>query len=228
MNLTKLTMIAILSTVAFVPRLQAQEAAYKWSIGASVGLGGYLGEYGSGGLFSSPGFAASLNYSYIANVRWEFSANLAMSSLSGKVDKASGQYPGMLPEKFGATAGELNVRAEFNFFPYGIGETYKRLKRWTPFIGAGIGVAGAKPKGSSFTVAPEFPLVFGFKYMLNERVNIRADFSATKTLTHGIDGVQDIYGVERSWFKGTDWLMSLQFGISYTFGERCPTCQYVD
>lgn len=221
-------LLSLFAALSFKTPVKAQEAAYKWSFGANVGLEGYIGEYNASGVFSSPGFGAKISAAYLANVRWEFSANVAVSSVKGRVDLSSGQYPAVMKPSFSATVGELNFLAEFNFFPYGIGETYKRLKRWSPFLGVGLGIAAAKPKETSFSVAPELPLVFGIKYMPKERVNLRVELAWTKTFSHGIDGAANLYGVDRTWFKGTDWLMAFQVGISYTFGERCPTCQYID
>lgn len=220
-------MISVISLLYIPAASNAQEAAYKWNIGVNLGLGGYIGDYNMGGVFSNPGFAGDITAGYIYDTRWEFSSDIGYKSVKGSIGKPE-EYPMDIPTSFTGAVYELNFKTEFNFFPYGIGETYKALKLWTPYVGAGIGIVGAKPTGGSFSVAPEIPLTFGFKFKLSPRLNAKLEFEATKTFTHGIDPMESPYGIERSWFKGTDWLMALQIGISYEFGERCATCNYVD
>ena len=221
-------MALLLLTGSFTSRMAAQEADYKWSIGAGLGMSGYIGEYNGNNPFSHPGLAVTATGSYEYNVRWSFACMGTISTVSGNVSSLSGAYPEWMKEKFNSMTGELSFRAEFNFFPYGIGETYKSLKRWTPYLAAGVGFIMAKPKGSSFGIAPELPLAFGVKFKVNKRFNLLAELSFTKTFTDVIDGAKDIYGISSSWFKNTDWMSALTVGFRYEFGERCATCHYVD
>ena len=206
----------------------SQEADYRFAVGAKLGMGGYLGEYGASNPFARPGFTGGFTGSYNLDVRWNFSANIMISSLSGNASKVSGFFPENINQSFSATSGEIYFRAEFNFLPYGIGETYKGLKRVTPYVAAGVGVIMAKPAGLNMTAAPELPLAVGARFKLKERLNIFAEVSFTKTFADGIDGADDIYGVRSSWFKNTDWTASLTVGLTYEFGKRCATCHYVD
>lgn len=206
---------------------KAQEAAYKWDAGVRVGMAGYLGDYSSN-VFSSPGFQGAITGRYLYDTRWSFSGNIDFSYLNGSVKNISGDYPGTIGENFSAITTEINFRAEFNFFPYGIGETYKGLKKWSPYLAVGAGVIIAKPKGGDTAFAPEIPMAFGIRYKLNKRFNLIAEISLTKTFTDGIDNAGDIYGIKSEWFKNTDWTSSLTVGFTYEFGERCATCHYVD
>ncbi|MDE6082091.1 MAG: acyloxyacyl hydrolase [Muribaculaceae bacterium] len=124
---------------------------------------------------------------------------------------------------------DLGVRYEFNFFPYGVGETYKRLRRWTPYLTAGVGVALATCDGNS-AVAPNIPLGFGVKYKPRERWNVGLEFTMTKNFSDKIDGKQlnDLYGIKSSFLKNTDWYSNISVSVTYEFGERCSTCHYVD
>lgn len=206
----------------------AQEADYKWDIGMHAGMAGYLGEYNGSNMFSSPGACVAITGHYIYDTRWSFSANADFSYLNGSVSNISGDYPTALSDNFSAVVSEVDFRAEFNFFPYGIGETYKGLRRWSPYLAAGIGIVVAKPKGGDLTLAPEIPIAFGIRYKLNKRFNLMAEISLTKTFTDLIDNAKDIYGIESAWVKNTDWTSSLTVGFTYEFGERCATCHYVD
>lgn len=221
-------MVTLFATLMPASLATAQEAQYKWSGGMRLGMSGYLGEYSGSTPFSSPGFAAATTWSYLHDVRWSFTANLGYSLVRGSASNISGAFPEWVPGSFTASVFELNFRAEFNFFPYGIGETYKGLKRWTPYLAAGLGIVGAKAKGASFAVAPELPFAIGVKYKIKPRLNLMAEISFAKTFTDVLDGTKDIYGIKSEWFKNTDWTASLTIGFTYEFGERCATCHYVD
>lgn len=119
-------------------------------------------------------------------------------------------------------------RAEFNFFGYGIGETYKRLKRWSPYLSLGLGVTLASCDGTS--AALSLPMAFGVKYKLRPRLNLMAEFAMTKVFGDHVDGPQlsDLYTIKSSFLKNTDWYSTIMITISYEFGKRCATCHYVD
>ena len=208
--------------------MMAQEEEYKWSAGMNCGISGYLGEFNGANIFKSPGVNLSAQVAYLYDTRWNFNGVLSFSTLKGSTDVFSQEGLTNLPSSFNSSLWQLDCNAEFNFMPYGIGETYKRLSRWTPFIGAGIGVAMAMPKGGSTSFAPEIPISFGVKYKIKERFNLKAELTITKLFTDSADGLQDVYGIESSWFKNTDWSASFTVGFSYEFGKRCPTCHYVD
>lgn len=206
----------------------SQEDDYRWAVGAKLGMAGYMGEYSGSNPFARPGFTGGFTGSYNLDVRWSFSANVMVSTVSGNVSNIAGYFPENISQSFSATTGEIYFRAEFNFLPYGIGETYKGLKRWTPYLAAGIGVALAKPSGLKMTGAPELPLAFGVRFKMKERLNLFAEVSFTKTFADGIDGADDVYGIKSSWFKNTDWVAAITVGLTYEFGKRCATCHYVD
>lgn len=224
----KIILILTVMTLAMPSLLKAQEADYKWSGGLKVGMAGYLGEYSGSTPFSSPGFTASTTWSYQHDVRWSFSANAGFSVVKGSASSISGAYPSGIPDSFTASVFDLSFRAEFNFFPYGIGETYKSLRRWSPYLAAGLGIVGAKAKGASFSVAPEIPFAIGVRYKVKPRFNLMAEIGFAKTFSDMLDGVKDIYGIKSEWFKNTDWTASFTIGFTYEFGERCATCHYVD
>ena len=229
MNLIKLSLLPIMMLVFLNSMtVTAQEAEYKWNIGGDLGISGYLGEYSGTTPFSKPGFSFAVHGSYIYDVRWQFSANISLSGASGSVKSIKGAYPQQAKSSFTAFTTQIDAMAEFNFLPYGIGETYKGLKRWTPFIGAGIGVVAAKPDGESLIIAPELPLAIGVRYKFKPRFDLYARFTITKTFSDKVDGADGLYGIKSDWFKNTDWLCAFSIGISYEFGQRCQTCHYVE
>ncbi len=121
------------------------------------------------------------------------------------------------------------MRGEFNFFPYGVGETYKRLRRCTPYISLGAGAVVGGSQGNN-SVAFAVPMGFGLKYKLGERLNFGAEWTFTKTLGDHVDGkeLSDLYQIKSSFVKNTDWLSAITVSLTYEFGERCVVCNRKD
>lgn len=191
-------------------------------------MSGYLGDANTSSLLKHPGFTAELAARYIANVRWGFRAVAGVTTLSGNTADMENYLPGGAQYSFTSTVGSLDVRAEFNFLPYGIGETYKRLKRVTPYLTLGVGACLAK-SGSSTSVMPTLPMGVGVKYKLSHRLNLGVEFTMTKAFGDRVDGnLTDLTGIKTSFVKNTDWFSRLTVGISYEFGERCQACNYKD
>lgn len=224
--------IIVVTLVASSVSLAAQDAVapYKFDLGAGLGMSGYIGDVNSSNPFRHPGFTADLRFGYLIDTRWALRASLGMLGLSGSTEDMANVLPsGEQHRKFTSTVYDLSVRGEFNFFPYGIGETYKRLRRWTPYLALGIGASMASSAGNT-AAGFSFPMAFGFKFKLKERINLHAEFSMTKVFNDNIDGKDfaDLNHIKTDFYKSTDWFSRLSVGISYEFGKRCETCHYVD
>lgn len=209
-------------------RVSAQEILYKYSLGGNLGMSGYAGD-ASSYLYRHPGFAVEGLFRYQYDSRWSFGANLSYLTLSGNTADMDGVRPGGVEYKFKSSVIDLNGRVDFNFFPYGMGETYKGLKLWTPYLTAGVGVSMALCDGNT-AIGPNIPLGVGFKYKPSERINLFVEFSVTKVFNDHFDGanLSDLNQIQSSFIKNNDWYSRLTLGISFEFGERCETCHYVD
>ncbi len=207
----------------------APEETYKFDFGAGVGMSGYLGDANNSNLFKHPGVAGNLSFRYLMNTRMAIRGMLNVMTLSGDTSDWDDVLPGGAQYDFKATVYDLGGRFEFNFFPYGIGETYKKLKRWTPYLALGVGVTLSSCGGST-NVAPNIPMAFGVKYKVKERINLGLEFSMTKVFGDKVDGdkLTDLYMIKSSFMKNTDWYSTIQVSVSYEFGKRCVTCHYVD
>lgn len=216
---------AMLSTTAAT----AQSAPYKFDIGAQLGMSGYLGDANRASLMKHPGFDGELSFRYIANTRFAFRGVFSALGISGNTADMDNILPGAAAYGFTSTVYDLGARAEFNFFSYGIGETYKRLRRWTPYLTLGIG-ACISSSGGETSVAPTLPMGAGIKFKLKERINLGIEFTMTKAFGDKLDGpvLNDLNGIKTAFYKDTDWFSRLTIGISYEFGKRCETCHYVD
>lgn len=209
----------------------AQTMPYKFDIGASLGVSGYIGDANTSSILKHPGFVGEARFGYIYDARWSFRGLLSTLSLSGSTADMEDLLPSINDGAidFKSSVYDLGARVEFNFLPYGIGETYKRLKRLTPYVTAGIGVCMSSSGGET-AVAPNLPLGMGLKFKAAERVNIFAEFTMTKVFGDKVDGplLNDLNTIKTSFYKNTDWYSRLSIGFTYEFGKRCETCHYVE
>ena len=207
--------------------IRAQEETYRFDAGGQIGMAGYLGD-ASSSIFSKPGFSAGLSFRYLPDVRWAVRGIVNVMGLSGDTAGMDDVLPDGASYSFKSTVYDLGGRVEFNFFPYGIGETYKKLKRWTPYLTMGIGLSLASCEGES-NVGFNIPMGAGIKYKLKERLNLGLEFTMTKVFSDHMDGVlSDLYQIKSSFLKNTDWYSNISVSLTYEFGKRCATCHYVD
>lgn len=223
----------ILSALAFPARAfaQTQESVeeYKFDIGAGIGMSGYLGDANESNMFAHPGVAFNATFRYLINSRWAIRGMLTGVSLSGSTADMDNVLPEGKVYDFKSSVYDLGARAEFNFFNYGIGETYKRLTRISPYLSLGLGLAMASSGGDT-SVAMSLPMGFGVKYKLRPRLNLGLEFSMTKVFGDKVDSSEltDLYQIKSSFLKNTDWYSSLMFTVTYEFGKRCVTCHRID
>jgi len=220
----------VLAGVAYMPALAADDVeSYKYDFGAGIGMSGYLGDANESNLFKRPGFAANINMRYLFDSRWALRAQLGMVSISGNTADFENVLPFGEQYSFKSTVADLSVRGECNFFSFGIGETYKRLRRWSPFVSLGLGASLSSSSGNTH-VAFSIPMGLGVRYKLSRRVNLSLEFTMTKVFGDKVDSDQltDLYRIKSSFLKNTDWYSSLALGISYEFGPRCSTCNRLD
>lgn len=214
--------------MTFAFRASAQED-YRFDIGGGIGMTGYLGDANNANLWHSPSWDAEILFRYILNPRFNFKTNLYVGGLRGN----SADMDNILPDgenfKFTNTFYEIGEMVEFHFFNYGMGERYRKLKRWTPYITAGAGVTAwnvDKKFGASFTI----PFGIGLKYKPSLRWNLGLEFLMKKTFSDRLDGasLDDPLGIKSDFMKNTDWYSTLTFTISYEFSKRCAVCHYKD
>ena len=224
-NLLKILLVLATASASFAARAQED---YRFDIGGGIGMTGYLGD-ASSNLYASPSWDAEILFRYIYNPRFNFKTNFYVGGLGGDTSKMDDILPDGENFKFTTTFYELGEMVEFHFFNYGMGERYRKLKRWTPYITAGLGVTAWKADGK-FGAAATIPLGIGFKYKPALRWNLGLEFLMKKTFTDRLDGehLKDPYGIKIGFMKNTDWYSTLTITISYEFSKRCAVCNYKD
>lgn len=225
---TALRLLVLAALLLTAGGLRAQEATYKFDLGAGVGMSGYAGD-ASPSLFTHPGVQGELSFRYLPDTRWAVRGVFAMAGISGDTKDMAGVLPGGAQYHFNSTVFDLGGRVEFNFFAYGIGQTYKGLRRWTPYLALGVGVTMATCDGNT-AFGPNIPMAAGLKFKVKERVNVGVEFAVTKVFNDNVDGkdLSDLTTIKSSFLKNNDWYSRLTLSLTYEFGKRCETCHYVD
>ncbi len=186
------------------------EDDYRFDIGAGIGTSGQIGAANSSWLWRNPGVEGHLILRYKFNPRTALTTRANIATLKGAMPPAGESSRQLLT----ATAVEISELAEFNFFNFGIGRTYQKMRRLSPYITAGAGFMLMK-QGST-QAAFTIPLGAGLKYKATERLNIGLEFLMKKVFTKASDNL-----------CGTlDWASSLSLSVSYEFSRRCATCNY--
>ena len=211
-----------------VPRARAQED-YRFDFGAGLGMTGYLGDANTSNLFQNPSWDAELFLRYIINPRLALKTNFYVGGLRGNSEQMTNVFPDNKVFKFTTTFYEIGELFEFNFFEFGIGETYRKLKRITPYITAGLS-ATMWSVDKSIYGGLTIPLGIGVKYKPSKRLNLGLEFLMKKVFSDRLDGVagEDLHTIKSSFAKNTDWYSTLTFTVSYEFSKRCATCNYKD
>ena len=218
--------MAVLFLVHFECKSQED---YRFDFGAGLGMTGYLGDANTSNLFQNPGWDAELFLRYIFNPRIAIKTNFYTGGLRGDSEQMTNVFPDGNNFKFSTQFYELGELFEFNFFEYGIGERYRKLKRITPYITAGLSVtlwSVDKSVFAGFTI----PFGIGVKFKPNKRLNLGLEFLMKKVFSDRLDGtlLEDPYTIKSSFAKNTDWYSTLTLTVSYEFSKRCATCNYKD
>lgn len=73
-----------------------------------------------------------------------------------------------------------------------------------------------------FTV--NFPVGFGVKYKLKDRLNIGLDWTMHVTLSDKLDGIADPFKISSGFLKNTDCYSLTMFYVSYDFFPKLRKC----
>lgn len=218
-------MAASIAMTSHLPAYSQED--YRFDAGGGLGMTGYLGDANTSNLWSNPSWDLELLFRYIVNPRWALKTNFYVGGLKGDSSKMTNVFPSGESYKFSTTFYELTELAEFNFFNYGMGESYRKLKKFSPYIAAGIGMT-MWSVGGDFGAGMTIPLGIGFKYKPSRRLNFGLEFLMKKVFADRLDGpmLEDPLGIKSSFMKNTDWYSTLTFTVSYEFSKRCAVCNY--
>ena len=204
---------------------RAQEAPeYRMEIGAGAGLMAYQGDF-SGSLTRNMQPMGALVARYKKNPRMAWNMSIGYGQLKGSSTGTDSWMPGITdsPRDFKSSVIDMQLRYEYNFWPFGTGREYYGAQHLTPFIAIGVGLSFAGGDGSG--AGGQLPIGAGVKYKLADRLNLTLDWTMHFTGNDLIDGAKDPNGIKSSGlFKNTDCYSVIQLSLTYDFWERCRTC----
>lgn len=216
--------IALTTLLLSAFNVRAQD--YRFEFGPTLGVTGYLGDVNNSNMWKHPGITAGGVFRYIVNSRWAIKGNLSYAGISGNSNDIENKFP-VEHYEFKSSLFDLGAQAEFNFFHFGSGPSYKHYKRISPYMVVGIGAVLSSTSGAT-NVAMSLPMGVGVKYKLKDRLNLGFEFTMRKSFGDKIDNLTDLYGVQHSFAKNTDWYSLAMFTVTYEFSKRCVKCHYVE
>jgi len=223
----RLCVVAILFTIhcsLFVSHAVAQtEPEYRLEVGGGIGMASYEGDF-NGNIFKNPQATFSLLAKYRYNPRVAVAMNITYLKLKGSAKDVTSYVPEQWQDySFKRKTGDVGVRLEYNFWPYGTGMEYRGAQRLTPYIFIGLGATVYKTDKAQ--LAMNTPLGIGAKYKADNRVNIALEWAMHFTSSDRLDGVSDPYGIKSSGlFKNTDCYSHLRLSVTYDLWAKCKTC----
>jgi Domain of unknown function (DUF6089) len=189
---------------------------HQGELGVSVGLGHYFGDLNPDLAINAPKFAAGVFYRKQINnyVGVKISGNYTFLGYSDTYSSNATQRRRNL--SFNTDVWELSVAGDFNFYEFHPGFWEYR---YTPYVSLGLGVfsfdpyaylnskkyflqpLGTEGQGSPLypskkpysLIAVSIPVGVGFKYALNERINLFTELCFRFTTTDYLDDVSGTY-----------------------------------
>ena len=171
-----------------------------WDLGANLGLAYYTGD-ASGGLTSlrlNP--KVDLGLYHRRNLRLTWLAELSYQRLSGHTEDAKTAYPST-PLSFKVHGLGLLLGGEYNWYRHTLGYDYLESKRWTPFVGLGLGAMLLSDEKTILT--PQVSIRLGVKYIINERLRLRVQYSWHYCMSDRLDTLGgECFSCGSDWTQG--------------------------
>lgn len=205
-------LLILISLLAIVP-VQSQSLLQRSELGLSVGGMNYLGDLNNQSMFGQVNLAAGLSARINIDPRW----SVALGADYGHI---SGGNPDIIAHRnlsFRSYVAEAFVRAEFNFFPYGL--RYGTQKLYTPYIFCGFGMFKFNPmaqyqgewyalqplgtEGQGTSAYPDrqkyrlletcIPFGIGLRYRISPTMHLTVEYGWRKTNTDYLDDISTTY-----------------------------------
>lgn len=233
--MTRLLSVFAACLILNVSSAQLYESnVHQGEFGAAIGLGHYFGDLNTQAAINRPKFSAGIFFLKQLNpyVGIKLGADYSFLGYSDIYSKNETQKRRNL--SFNTNLWEASLSGYFNFFKFMPGvEGYN----YTPYVSLGVGVFSFNPyaylngqkyflqplntegQGSSLypdrkpysTMAVCFPLTVGFKYSLNENLNVFGELGYRFTNTDYLDDVSTTYAGPEAFPNNPDGTPSVAF-----------------
>lgn len=200
--------------------------------------------FGLGGFKYSGDLSRGINIKSIKPAGTAFFRANMSKAVSFRVAATAGKL-GASDEKTPIDPFAENRDASFDIFLFEISTVFEyhflkwreesSMLRWTPYFFGGIamfGISGESDKPVEYSnIQPSVPFGIGFKYVLNPKWYIGAEFGARKTFFDYLDNVSAGDGVIKDYQYGNKFDNDLYYymGLSLTYSFYtipCPTNPY--
>lgn len=214
--------VAILLMLAVSAKAQT-EPEYRLEIGGGIGMVSYQGDF-NGNLFKNMQPMFSLLGKYKFNPRMALAMNISYGTLKGSAKDVTSHVPEEWADySFKEKFGDVDIRLEYNFWPFGTGMEYRGAKRLTPYIFIGLGTTVFKDDKTQ--LAMNLPIGLGVKYKAADRVNMALEWAMHFSSTDRLDGASNPLGIRsHGLFKNTDCFSQLRLSVTYDLWAKCKTC----
>ena len=199
------------------------EPEYRLEVGGGIGMVSYQGDF-NGTIFKNMQPMFSLLAKYKFNPRVAIAMNISYGKLKGSAKDVTPHVPEQWADySFKRKIGDVGVRMEYNFWPYGTGMEYRGAQRLTPYIFIGLGTTVYKTDKPQ--LAMNMPLGLGVKYKAADRVNMALEWAMHFSSSDRLDGASNPLGIKSSGlFKNTDCYSQLRLSVTYDLWAKCKTC----
>lgn len=203
---------------------------YKYEIGGATGISSYWGDANIPSNMLEPGLAGSILFRYNANLYWSIKSAFSIASISGNSENSGNVFPSGQNNAFRRTIAELSTQAEFNFLPYGDHRAYLGTKTFTPYLFSGIGFTYGSGENAYWGLI--LPVGLGFKYKLENRMNVGLELSVRKLFNDDLDvtnqkgewNLESPFGIDSSILKNQDWYTFITIFWTWNFRLRKTPC----
>lgn len=236
-------LITLLFVMATALGCHAQDGGelleYQQEIGGGIGLDSYVGD-AAGGFMKHPGLMGTVLWRRNLNPRMVVKVNASFGHISGNTEgiyipqdplsetPEGGQKAELI--HFSRNILDFGAQFEFNFLGYGMGASFKGLKRWTPYLTAGVGMCIGMGGGAKAAAGMCIPLGAGFRFKFKPRWNLGFEWTFNFTTTDKLDDSEatphliDPYGIESGMFKNKDCYTKMALTVSYDIAPKYRKC----
>lgn len=217
---------AILALLLTAGNATAQEDGYLMEVGPLAGGCFYMGDANPGRLYLNTGGLVGAVLRYNVNTRLSLKADLAMGKISGSTDNIKDRsFP--QPASFKRNVFDFGVQVEGGFLAYGT-TTWNNCHRLVPYYLLGIGLTYA-PKPADNVFAANFPIGFGVRYKLAERLNLGLEWTMRFSTSDCLDvtgngNLADPFKIQGGFMKNKDSYCYTMLTLTYDIFARPCDC----
>ena len=212
--------------LCMVTGAQAEERMLHCELGVDAGCGYYVGDANKH-IFQNVREVYGANFRYMFDYRW----SLRVKGMAQRIAGYNSDGTGFVVKSNGMWENRLvnmDVVAEFNFFPFGDVRSDSRIKPITPYIATGIGMS-LHSKYSKMSAY--MPFIVGCKWRCAKYCTIHLAWEHDVHFADNLENVKDYdnkYNLNGNNLMNVDVTGNLVLGVAVAFVRSkrvCRTCE---